>query len=1239
MDSFNLLLKEMMEKPNPDGLKMICSNLEAWEIYMPSKVKEKAHSAVTSLHKEGSLVGQEDMLRLYRILAKYSKNMGAAKVFEKVEEQGRFRHSLKFHLMWAESYAQSGDLNEFVNVLSLARRRLHDFPSVEVEAGFRDLLDQYFPDSKIFNDDEETMAVLNTNRAADSKLKRNRRRSSLANFEYKAMETPNPTVETASSYFGPNKRSILRHVLVDRPNDSYIAPSIEELREAMIADQQTLDDFFHAPMDITAVQSEPTVNVQPSSQLSNEVQFPVSSDKNLVLFPKRNRVLETVEECDLEFSNDEKRRHVPSPAQPTRSSVSTALLQKSQPEVLTSSSNATFIIGSSFTEKAYNDMKAMFSDTVDINQGSLRGITDETTLPVSTPVVEAFEVFVDEELRQPDSEAKGAENIPSQHAVKSHEERIPFQTVWLSNMEGDSKGRLDPNVQENCQKSGLGDVLKRRSSLFIDDEETVAGAKFSALGIDKKPDRGIVTSTPAHHTLKPPSHEDFFAPLNKELEEQMRKEKDEELLYAQSAFMRRRSLALSKSITVTKSSLPKVRPAQDAQRCMEIALNRMNLGESKDAIEMNRADSGDHTKTGVVTCPYVSVGEMANFGGEAFNIVAFIGQGGYAKVYKTYETPSCPWEVYICSELRTRLNKGRKFALDSVMQVTEAYVFINASVIFSEYHPYGTLLDISNKMKDPSWYIVLLIAIHMAKILRDVHNVKVIHGDVKPDNFMILNKLNDGDDVRMILSTPFLRLIDWGRAIDMHFLSGITFTGKSGTEKFNCSEMLDGRPWTFQTDYFGFVGTLHVIIFNKRLIIRPLLEKIFHDFLNIPDCDHFPDWDRVIQFLRKTIAAEEDVHVMNSLTATTGEGEATEEFLRRATALREAIAKMNDVVELIRQLHNLLKVSNDTRDVDRARLQTLFEKLSQMFKGFAKELDKVVAAVNDWWATGGSSTNWISVLLTITQSFTQMSYQGREMTESVMQALHSVILRFREQEVPFEELTRPVTEKHLREFQMAPGVEITGVNLSVARSDGDASERSLNRGTEVGDVEKALQAGSITEDVLEPLSLKTTEINEENDECGEKDVLLEVKQRTDELLLLEEAVSSLNSLHEHLNFLVHTQDLKVDRIDTNISQAVEYTEKVKKETDEAVQLYQQVNQVVMVSIHCPAEQSDHHVVEHPVAAFGVLRNAVLLLFFDASDSRVTYSAICLSRINGNPGLICSLNHYTKGAEVKALALF
>ncbi|KAJ1350703.1 hypothetical protein KIN20_006567 [Parelaphostrongylus tenuis] len=879
MDSFNLLLKEVMQKPSIDGLRMVCSNLEAWEIYMPSTVKEKTKRALTAFLADGSLVCEDDMLRLYRLLGKYSKNLGAVNVFEKVEEQGRFEHSLKFHLMWAETYAQSGDLKGFTKVLSLARHRLQDIPIVELEGHFRDLADQYFPNTEIFA----------------------RRRSSLANLQHNTADARGPF---AGANFGANKRVMIRNELVDRPSDSYIAPSLEEARATMIADIQMLDECYDAPMDVTV---EPVVKVTPSCELSEKKEF-----------PKRNRVLETVEECDLEISNEEKRRRLLSPAQPTRCAVFTASAQKSHPETTVPSASthtaATFITGSSFAEKAYNDMKAMFSDTVDINQDNLRGITDETTLPIATPVIEPFEVFVDEESAIRGSEAKDIENVSSQHTFTlSRGERTPFQTMHVDNMGGDVRGLADSDIQKNSQGSGFGDVRRTNSTLLSEDEETMAGAKFTTLGIDKKPDRGIVTSTPAHQTLKAPTHEDFFAPLNKQLEEQMRKEEDEEVLYAQSALMRRHSLAPPKSTGATKQSLPKVRPLLDAERAMEMALNKMNLEEPEDEMKMGIAECGDVIRTAVecpilagtgrinpwdrqlrmailkkypkpyfqhefdMVSPRVSVGEMADLGGETFKIVALIGEGGFAKVFKTtneegltlalkYEVPPCPWEVYICSELRVRLDKATKFTLDSLMQVTEAYMFSNASVIFSEYHPFGTLLDLSNKMKDPNWYIVLLIAIQMAKILRDVHNAKIIHGDIKPDNFMVLNELNYANDPQKILSTPILRLIDWGRAIDMHNLSGRTFSGKIGTEKFNCSEMLDGRPWTYQTDYFGFVGTMHVMIFNKyanvvkkdgvvrlesvmkrRLVVRPLLEKIFHDFLNIPDCDHFPSWDGVIK--------------------------------------------------------------------------------------------------------------------------------------------------------------------------------------------------------------------------------------------------------------------------------------------------------------------------------------------------------------------------------------------------------
>lgn len=45
--------------------------VEAWESYKPSKVKDKAQRAVAMLHADGTLAAEEDMLRLYRILVRW----------------------------------------------------------------------------------------------------------------------------------------------------------------------------------------------------------------------------------------------------------------------------------------------------------------------------------------------------------------------------------------------------------------------------------------------------------------------------------------------------------------------------------------------------------------------------------------------------------------------------------------------------------------------------------------------------------------------------------------------------------------------------------------------------------------------------------------------------------------------------------------------------------------------------------------------------------------------------------------------------------------------------------------------------------------------------------------------------------------------------------------------------------------------------------------------------------------
>lgn len=422
--------------------------------------------------------------------------------------------------------------------------------------------------------------------------------------------------------------------------------------------------------------------------------------------------------------------------------------------------------------------------------------------------------------------------------------------------------------------------MRKKEPKLTADEVTLSGAKFSTLGIDKKLDSGIVTSTPARGTAQPPTHAEFFAPLNHEIEEELRRMQDEE------ALSRRSSLASSQA-GLNLSDTQGSRQESDRGDC-EKDVNRDEIQTATGTINpwdrelqreiLKRADNSSITHYIDTPCHPISVGDVLTLGAESFDISALISEGSFAKVYKVisddgrvmalkHEITPCPWEAYICCELRKRLQEDDSFAINGIMQVTGSHMFSNVSLLLAEYHGNGTLLDLSNKMGEPSWFIILLIAVQLAKILEIVHDASIIHGNVTPENILILNTLSEScDDPRSIMSTPILQLIDWRSAIDMRALHCQHFTGRAGNGHFDCSEMLDGRPWTYQCDYFGFAGTLHCIIFMKnpevvkedntfrfqsrmrrRLVVRPLLEDIFHDFLNIPDCFHLPDWSHTIK--------------------------------------------------------------------------------------------------------------------------------------------------------------------------------------------------------------------------------------------------------------------------------------------------------------------------------------------------------------------------------------------------------
>ena len=109
------------------------------------------------------------------------------------------------------------------------------------------------------------------------------------------------------------------------------------------------------------------------------------------------------------------------------------------------------------------------------------------------------------------------------------------------------------------------------------------------------------------------------------------------------------------------------------------------------------------------------------------------------------------------------------------MQVQCALIGNNASVLVSEFSKYGTLIDVCNKHRSSTGrnmdeYVVMVITSQILSIIDHLHAMYIIHADIKPDNFLLMQPL-DFDT-----TAPVIQLIDFGISIDMKALpKGVTF--------------------------------------------------------------------------------------------------------------------------------------------------------------------------------------------------------------------------------------------------------------------------------------------------------------------------------------------------------------------------------------------------------------------------------------------------------------------------------
>lgn len=212
-----------------------------------------------------------------------------------------------------------------------------------------------------------------------------------------------------------------------------------------------------------------------------------------------------------------------------------------------------------------------------------------------------------------------------------------------------------------------------------------------------------------------------------------------------------------------------------------------------------------------------------------------MGQGAFAIHHRDsieamkMESPPNPWEFYVMRLAHSRLGPQHRATM-SISYAHELRLYRDEAFLFLPYHPYGTLLDVVNFFRaEPSGImdeqLAMFFAIELMRTVEGLHAKSVIHGDLKADNCLL--RLDSGEQVLSShwfanggggWSTRGVVLIDFGRGIDMRaFLPEVEFIADWKTSAQDCPEMREGRPWTWQIDYYGLAGTIHCLLFGKYI--------------------------------------------------------------------------------------------------------------------------------------------------------------------------------------------------------------------------------------------------------------------------------------------------------------------------------------------------------------------------------------------------------------------------------------
>lgn len=235
-------------------------------------------------------------------------------------------------------------------------------------------------------------------------------------------------------------------------------------------------------------------------------------------------------------------------------------------------------------------------------------------------------------------------------------------------------------------------------------------------------------------------------------------------------------------------------------------------------------------------------------GDEIYCLRYELGRGGYGVVYLVetemgklkalkVESPSSKWEYYILNQIHHRLIKYENSIRRMIVKPEALFFFQDESYLLMNYVNQGTILDVVNIYKSNGSTVdevlCMYLTVNLLKIVEALHEIRIIHGDLKADNCMIRfdHSENWSEDFNCYgadgWSNKSITLIDFGRAIDMTlFNHDVQFVSNWETDQQDCPQMNKHEPWTYEADYYGLASIIYTMLFGKYIEIKETTSSI-----------------------------------------------------------------------------------------------------------------------------------------------------------------------------------------------------------------------------------------------------------------------------------------------------------------------------------------------------------------------------------------------------------------------------